>query len=458
MNFPTLEEYALAKGAATRTNRIILPFHRKMYRAITAWAAGKLPDGKRHLGIFIPPRHTKTTTAREAVEWLTGMLPDCEWIYTSHSGKLAKAQTVQIRDTINEDWYRRIFPNTLVKRGNATQDDIATTVGGKIYAAGMEGTLTGFGAGRKRKTFGGGIVIDDPISANDARSPTVRAHVNEWYTQTLKSRRNHDDTPILLIMQRLHLDDLAGYLQKNESEDWYFLTLPALDELAGEMLWPETFSYRSAMKLKEIDPATFYAQYQQQPIIPGGSIIKTDWWQWFNLDEDYRFNGLLFATADTAYKSKDSSDASVIRIWHATQSSLDCVDCAYGRWEFPELLANARAIYEKWHTRGRGLNNFFIEDKASGPSLIQTLTSQGIRALPWLPKDFGFPDDKVSRVHESSWTIAGGKVRLPFNQKHSQVLVEESAQFMPDMSHAHDDHVDTLTMAVSVWRVAGGKA
>lgn len=454
MKFPTLEQYALAKSAATRTKRIILPFHRKMYRAITAWAAGTLPDGKRHLGIFIPPRHTKTTTAREAVEWLTGMFPDSQWIYTSHSGKLAKAQTVQVRDTISEDWYRQIFPNTLIKKGNATQDDIATTAGGKIYAAGMEGTLTGFGAGVKRKTFGGGIVIDDPISANDARSPTVRAHVNEWYTQTLKSRRNHDNTPILLIMQRLHVEDLAAHLRDSEGEDWHFLTLPALDEITGKMLWPETFSYRSAIKLKEIDPATFYAQYQQQPTIPGGSMIKTDWWQWFDLDENYRFNGLLFATADTAYKAKTTADASVIRIWHATHKFLDCVDCVYGRWEFPELLAQSRSIYAKWHVKG--LNNFFIEDKASGTPLVQTLVMQGVNAKPWLPKDFGFPDDKVSKVQEASWTIAGGKVRLPRHQRHSQILVDESAQFMPDMSHAHDDHVDTVTMAVSIWRVAGG--
>lgn len=454
MKFPTLEQYALAKSTATRTKRIILPFHRKMYRAITAWAAGRLPDGKRHLGIFIPPRHTKTTTVREAVEWLTGMFPDSQWIYTSHSGKLAKAQTVQIRDTISEDWYRQIFPNTLIKKGNATQDDIATTAGGKIYAAGMEGTLTGFGAGVKRRTFGGGIIIDDPISADNARSPTVRAHVNEWYTQTLKSRRNHDDTPTLLIMQRLHVEDLAAHLQKTEAEDWHFLSLPAMDEITGEMLWPETFSYRSAMKLKEIDPATFYAQYQQQPTIPGGSMIKTDWWQWFDLDENYRFNGLLFATADTAYEAKSAADASVIRIWHGTHKFLDCVDCVYGRWEFPELLAQSKAIYGKWHVKG--LNNFFIEAKASGTPLVQTLISQGINAKPWLPKDFEFPDDKISRVQESTWTIAGGKVRLPNDQKHSQILVDEAAQFMPDMSHAHDDHVDALTMAVSVWRVAGG--
>lgn len=454
MRFPTLEEYALAKSAATRTHRIILPFHRKMYRAITAWAAGKLPDGKRNLGIFIPPRHTKTTTAREAVEWLTGMIPDSQWIYTSYSGDLAQAQTVQIRDTISEPWYQRMFPHTRIKSGNARQDDIATTAGGKIYAAGMNGTITGYGAGQKRDEFGGAIVIDDPLSANEARSPTKRAHANEWYTQTLKSRRNHDKTPILLIMQRLHIEDLAGHIQKTEPDEWHFLTLPAMDEITGEMLWTETFSRESAEKLKEIDPATFYAQYQQQPIIPGGSMIKTDWWQWFDLDDNYRFNGLLFATADTAYKAKSSADASVIRIWHGTRQHLDCIDCVYGRWEFPELLAQAKAIYSKWHDKG--LNNFLIEDKASGTPLVQTLLSQGIHAIPWVPKDFDFPDDKVSRVQEASWTIAGGKVRLPVGKNHSQILVNESAQFMPDMSHAHDDHVDTLTMAVSVWRVAGG--
>lgn len=436
-----------------RSPRVIRPYHRRLYRAITRWAAGRLPNEKLHLAITIPPRHGKTLAAHDSIEWLFGMYPDSKWIYTSYTAKLAFDQTEKIRDDLCSEWYQRMFPS--LKMDSMKQNHITTTEGGELYAAGMTGTLTGFGAGLKRPGFGGAIIIDDPLSADDARSETVRNHVNEWYTQTLKSRRNHDKTPILLIMQRLHMDDLAGYIMQTEPELWHFINLPALNEATGEMLWPETFSRESAEKMRAIDPMTFYAQYQQEPIIPGGAMLRTEWWQWFELDYRYKFNGLLFATADTAYKAKSTADASVIRIWHGTSKYLDCVDCVYGRWEFPELLRRAQDIFRKW--KDYGLRQFFIEDKATGTPLEQTLRSQGVPAYGWRPADYDFPDDKVSRVQESAWVVAGGHVRLPAGTTHSQVLIDEAARFMPDMSHAHDDHVDTLTMAVSIWRYAGGK-
>lgn len=455
MTFPTLEEYALAKGAANRNPRIVLPhLHGRMYREITRWAAGRLPDDKRNLAICIPPRHTKTMTARETVEWLMGMFPDSEWIYTSYGAQLAADQTMQIRETMLAPWYRRMFPETRIQPGRNRQDDIGTTAGGRVYSAGAGGPLTGFGAGKKRSEFGGAIIIDDPISTEDARSQTKRNTVNEWYTRTISRRKNHDQTPILLIMQRVHQEDLVGHVLKTEPGKWSILSLPAMDTVTGKMLWPETFSYESAMQLKEVDPATFYAQYQQEPVIPGGAMIKTHWWGRFNQDDTYRYDGLIFATADTAYKAKSTADASVIRVWQAKRKTLDCIDCVYGRWEFPELLQQAQGIYDKW--KEKGLKYFFIEDKATGTPLEQTMRRNGVPAYGWNPADYDFPDNKVSRVQEAAWTIAAGHVRLPVEQPHAEILIQEAAQFMPDMSHAHDDHVDTATMAVSVWRHAGG--
>ncbi|MDR4027641.1 MAG: hypothetical protein Q3X05_11505, partial [Bilophila sp.] len=311
MIFPTLEQYARAKGAATRVPRVILPYHRKMYAAITSWAAGTLPGGARNLAITIPPRHGKTLAAHDTVEWLFGMVPESRWLYTAYSADLAVSQTMRIRDALVSDWYRLMFPDTQV-RGNR-QNFVTTAAGGELYGVGMTGTLTGFGAGRKRREFGGAIVIDDPLSAEESRSATRRAHVNEWYTQTLKSRRNHDGTPILLIMQRLHTEDLVGHVLATEPGLWRVLKLSAMDEATGEMLWPETFSRESAELMREVDPMTFYAQYQQEPMIPGGAMIKKEWWQWFDFDGQYRFDGMLFATADTAYKAKSTADASVIR-------------------------------------------------------------------------------------------------------------------------------------------------
>lgn len=178
MIFPTLEQYARAKGAATRVPRVILPYHRKMYAAITSWAAGTLPGGARNLAITIPPRHGKTLAAHDTVEWLFGMVPESRWLYTAYSADLAVSQTMRIRDALVSDWYRRMFPDTQV-RGNR-QNFVTTAAGGELYGVGMTGTLTGFGAGRKRREFGGAIVIDDPLSAEGVtqRDPDAPTSTN----------------------------------------------------------------------------------------------------------------------------------------------------------------------------------------------------------------------------------------------------------------------------------------
>jgi predicted phage terminase large subunit-like protein len=462
MIYPTLEQYALAKGAALRSPRIVLPFHRRMYRAITQWAAGCLPAGARNLAIAIPPRHGKTLAAHDTIEWLMGMVPDSKWIYTSHTAHLAVTQTMEIRDIMLSDWYRRMFPATQAL--GTRQNYVTTTAGGQLYGVGMSGTITGFGAGCKRCEFGGAIVIDDPISSDDARSATERAHVNEWYTQTLKSRRNHDTTPILLIMQRLHTDDLLGHILSTEGNQWHILQLQAMDE-TGDMLWPETFSRASAEQMREVDPATWFAQYQQTPIIPGGNIIKLGWWSFYDPAEHVS-NGLRFITADTAFKEHSDNDASVIQCWDAQEDGLFFVDSIFGRWDFPRLLQNAKAFY---HICGEP-REFWIEDKASGTPLEQILADDGLPAYAWTPKQYSFPDDKVSRMQTAAWVVHGGKVFLPRGNvpvrmdngrvEHvtpgAAALMEEAAAFARDMSHAHDDHCDAFTMAVSLYRDAGG--
>ena len=470
--FPTLERFFCLHGVMDRSPRLIMPFHRDIFKLVHRWAMGELPDGKRHLAVCIPPRHGKTIIAHTAVAWLTGAYPDAQWIYASYSAEMAVRQTMRIKAAMSSEWYREVFPHAAVKPGQGTQKYFETAHGGYVYGAGMDGTLTGFGAGRKRREFGGGIVIDDPIKPSKARSATIRGNANRWFTETLLSRRNHDNTPILIIMQRVHSEDLVGHVMETMPGEWHLYAAQALDEATGEMLWPETFSRKSAEIMRRVDPSTFYAQYQQSPVPPGGNLIKTAWWRTFSPNATgipgSAGAGLIFLTADTAYKAKKTSDASVIRAWLGTRGHLYCLDAVFGRWEFPLLLQEAKDFWERW--KNKGAREFWVEDKASGTPLAQTLRDNGIPAGEWRPADFDFPDDKVGRMNEAAWSVHGGHVLIPEGPDefrvdgsrslhlapHARVLVEECAAFAQDMSHAHDDHCDTLTMAVSVWRNAGG--
>ena len=418
----------------------------------------------RNLLINTPPGSSKTELAVIAfMAWCFARNPHCRFLHLSYSNDLASLNSTSAREILETEAFQQLWPLSFRRDTKSKRrwniESGGRTVGG-VYATSTGGQVTGFRAGFMEQGFSGAIIIDDPIKPEDAWSQSKRETANRRMTNTVRSRRATDDTPVIMIMQRVHEEDPSALaLSGNLGLDFERLVIEAMpgegtDE--ARSYWPDKESLEGLLDLRESAPYTFSSQYQQRPTPLGGAMIKTEWWQWFDFDGQYRFDGMLFATADTAYKAKSTADASVIRVWHGTRNALDCVDCAYGRWEFPELLHAAQLVYERW--KERGLRQFFIEDKATGTPLEQTLRRQGVPAYGWRPADFGFPDDKVSRVQESAWVVAGGRVRLPRGAEHAQVLVDEAARFMPDMSHAHDDHVDTLTMAVSIWRYAGGQA
>jgi predicted phage terminase large subunit-like protein len=449
-----LDDFFRAHGLATDQPREVRPFHQTILDAFTDVIRGTLPDGKHNLMVLMPPRHGKTFLTRDFVAYGLGFFPDAQFIYTGYSATIAGEQTTAIRETVGADWYRSIFPHTQLAKSAA--DHFRTTASGQVYGVGMGGSITGFGAGMKRPQFGGAAILDDPLKSDDARSASALRHCREWYTGTLGSRKNYTDTPIILIQQRLHPDDLAGYLLATERERWHVIRIPGLLE-DGSALWPETKSAQDMEHLKRVDPFTFWSQYQQEPQIPGGNMIKREWWRYYNA-ATYNTHSLIFITADTALKAGDKNDRSSLQCWHATNDYLDLLEDETGRWEFPELLRHIVAFWKKWGGSESPFHasEIYIEDKASGPSLAQMLATQGVPCILWKPGDYDSPNDKVGRVKMSLWFIEGGRVRLPDDDvPWVQPFIEECSSFTGDDS-VHDDRVDAMTIATSVWAYKGG--
>lgn len=462
-----LATYGKAKGIKTRTPYEIRSHVAEICKYFMLAMAGALPDGKRNLAITIPPRHSKSMTANNFIEMAMGLLPDCEFILVSYAKELAVRNAVSIRNTMYQDWYKDMFPHCRIDPKTASRmDNFATTEGGKVYASGNDGTITGFGAGKTRKGFGGAIVIDDPIKPKDAKSETMRQSVIDFYNGTLKSRRNSDHTPIILIMQRVHQEDLVGYITKTEPEDWYVLDIPAYDEQTDTVLWPERVSKKDLMKLKEFDPFTYYSQYQQRPIIPGGSIVKEEWWNFYDdLEEVVKRCSFIGIFGDTACKDTDSSDYSVFQTWGFEGSKhAYLLDQHRGKWIYPDLVKNAQIMWDKWqgHPLGNDARLMFVEDKSSGIGLVQTLNNLDIPTEGWKPGDYDAPDNKVAKAKEASFMIFGGKVWLPNPDTISSAAwvdneyLPEWAAFSEDMSHKHDDQVDPTAMALLTWKDMGG--
>ncbi|NNH02211.1 phage virion morphogenesis protein [Acinetobacter sp. ANC 5414] len=231
----------------------------------------------KRLIINIPPRYSKTELAViNFMAWCFGKAPDSEFIHVSYSATLAANNAFQTRNLVQEASYKRVFPDFALRDDSKAKDDWRTAEGGVCYSQGTGGTITGFGAGKFRDSFGGAIIIDDPHKASEARSDTIRKGVIEWFQNTLESRTNSPDTPIIVIMQRLHEEDLAGWLlDGGNGEEWEHLELSAIQP-DGSALWPAKHNIETLERMELAAPYVFAGQYRQRPSPPAGGFFKPD--------------------------------------------------------------------------------------------------------------------------------------------------------------------------------------
>ena len=302
---------------------------------------------------------------------------------------------------------------------------------------------------------------DDPNKPSLVKSQTELQNTIDLYENAFKSRANNRaKSPILMIMQRVAVEDLAGYVLENESEDWDLVKVPALNEETGESMWEEKLPAAELLKLKKQNPFVYYSQYQQEPIVIGGSVIKTEWFRYYNTADNFTYQCSWF-TADTAQKKGEANDFTVFQHWAKTYDNrLHLIDMVRGKFDAPELREQIIMFWEKWK---KGINGcvpygFYIEDKSSGIGAIQEIRKT--YPLPIIPitraryKDGNMivKQDKFSRVMTIVPYIANGWVYLPNSEKDdiSSVLLAEAAAFRADLGHKHDDQIDCLADAVDI--------
>ena len=427
-----------------REKFIFYPFHLLLIKKLEDIVFGR--NEKQNLAISISPRTGKSAIVKYFLAWSFAVNRNCQNIYTSYSDKLIQKFSGEIRDLINSDLYRTIFGIRL-KRDTQSKSLWNIENGGGLIASPMGGTITGFGAGCMSDDYGGALVIDDPLKADDYKSETERQNCVDFYVNTLKSRReNLDKTPIIIIMQRLHKEDLIGYLMEHEPDDWDFVKLPALQE-DGTSIFPEKISVEYLNKIKNDSPYLFNAQYQQEPIILGGGVFKHTWWQYY-ADTNIPFRR-LYITADTAMKTNEWNDYTAIGVWGVTnENKLYLLDLVHGRFEAPELESAFLALWSKWQNGlgNRRVSAVYIEDKASGTGLIQSLKRKGgLPIVAIMPEK-----DKLSRAMDCVGYIAAGNVYLPQSESHaiSKEVLAETDAFSADLSHSHDDICDMICYGV----------
>ncbi len=435
---------------------IFKDFHKMIVRKLEDIAFDRAE--KKNLVINIAPRFGKSSIMKYFCAWSYLLNPASNCIYTSYSDDLVNNFSKDIRDIIESDAFKTLSGVALNKT-RTSSDYWATTSGGGFRAAPLGGSLTGFGSGCSGDEFGGCTLIDDPLKASNIKSQTEIQNSIDYYLNTLKSRCNNQaKTPIILIMQRLDLNDLTGYVLENEKEDWDLVKIPALDEETGVALWEEKFPAKELLKLKEQAPHVYWGQYQQEPIVIGGSVIKTEWFRFYSKTEPYQYQ-LSYFTADTAQKKGEANDFTVLQFWAKTfDNRLHLIDQVRGKFDAPELREQILLFWNKWRGFSCPPYGFYIEDKSSGIGAIQELKKS--HPIPIIPisrnryKDDGLwkSQDKFSRVMTAVPYLANGWVYLPNSEKDdiSSSILAECAAFKADLTAKHDDQVDCLTDAIDI--------
>jgi predicted phage terminase large subunit-like protein len=207
-------------------------------------------------------------------------------------------------------------------------------------------------------------------------------------------------------------------------------------------LWPERFSLDELKRRERLNPREFASLYQQSPYILGGNIIRTEWWQKYPADLAPENFQTLIITADTAFKKTETADYSVAVVAGIDRNGdIYIVSIMRGKYDFPELKQRLIQLNNRW--RGKGLRAMYIEDKASGQSLLQELKREsGMSVIPYKVNT-----DKVARVNSILPLIQGGRVFIPEEADWLDAFIDESVSF-PNGNH--DDQVDATTMAIDV--------
>jgi predicted phage terminase large subunit-like protein len=456
------------------------------------------------LVINVPPRHCKSSIVSviwPAWEWLT--TPSVQWLFASYAERLSKRDSLKCRRLIQSRGGRReggtllerlgyvgllalLGQDWALARDQSEKFRFENTETGYRLATSVGGTATGEGGDR--------IVIDDPHKADEVESDITRQNVLDWLDGTMSTRLNDPAKgSVVLIMQRLHEQDLTGHML--EQGDCEHLCLPAEFEPShpfvwpqdprtepGELLWPAHFDQREIDRLKRaLGSYRAAGQLQQRPAPATGGIFQNAWWgyyppAWLDALEKAIQSGeeivespwpgpridRMWQSWDTALKDKTTSDYTVGQLWGQAGADSYLLRQVRGRWPLGETISQAAAL-NAWAVKRFprfSSHAVYVENTANGPEIIAALRKRIAGVIPVRPDR-----DKVTRAHAVTPQLEAGNVLVPGDRTLTpdgfrpdpsrtpawvQELIAECASFPKS---AHDDQVDALTQALDPRRV-----
>jgi len=454
-------------------------------------------DGEiKRLIINIPPRCAKsslTSVAFPAWVWTQKINsptsgPGVQFLHASYAQQLALRDSVKCRRLIESPWYKERWGDRYGLTGDQnTKTRFDNTKGGSRLSTSVGSALTGEG--------GNIIVVDDPNAAQEAFSEATIEATIEWWDSALSTRLNDPRSgAFVVIQQRLSEEDLTGHILSKSAGDWTHLMLPMRYEPdrsfttvigwkdprtePGQLLWPERFGDNEVDVLeRQLGPWAAAGQLQQRPEPKGGGVIKREWWQLWDRDDEFPPIEYTIASLDTAYTTKTENDFSALTVWGVFSGGEQ--KAMANRMVKPdgELTASIKRTYTEEHPRiillhawqarlelhelvekvmqtykdVKGFDKLLIENKAAGHSVAQE-----IRRL-YGHEDFAVQlvdpkgQDKLARLYSVQHLFAEGLIYAP-DRAWADMVITQVSTFPKGK---YDDLTDTVSMALKHLREIG---
>lgn len=397
----------------------------------------------KRLIINMPPRGLKSVCVSVAwPAWILGIDPSKRIMAASYSQMLSIKHSMDCRLVVSSDWYKRVFPQTVISKAHNQKSKFLTSKNGFRFATSVGGSATGEG--------GDFLVIDDPHNPLHIASVRMRSRVIEWFEQTFVTRLNDQQNgAIVLVMQRLHTEDLSGYLLSC-GNGWEILKIPAKAPnnrifninqkqykfLEGNLLHQGRDSAEYLVKLQqEIGVSTFAAQYMQEPIPMNSALLNIEDVSFYDqIPNNFEY---FIQSWDTAIKTSEISDYSVCTCYGIIGKTYYLILLFRAKLTYPELKRQVIELSKKYKPQ-----SILIEDRASGQQIIQDMRFEGANNIVAIKPKL----DKVTRFASTIPLFQSAKILLPKNSGFNNVLLQELLTFP---NSKHDDIIDSISQALN---------
>ena len=425
-----------------RTEFDFQPFHDEIIKKLEDIYYRR--NKKKNLMINIAVGSGKSAIIEWFITWAFANDIDPKFLYVSHSDRLITKLSGETLDIIESEYWQSMFNHPLKQKSSVEYSFEGGATRSGMSAAPMGSGITGIDAGNPaaKGKFKGALIIDDPNDADDADSDILLQQARDTYTNKLKTRLRTEDTPIIVIMQRLSTNDLAGYIEDVEYDDYDILRIPAYNENTKTSFWERKFPVEKLMKIKLQTPSLFWSQYQQDPQAAGGGQFTNQMFQVDALPEFFDFTAIV---ADTAYRNSERNDWTVFMAVGKSNGRLYILDIKRMRVNSNKVEGFFLPFIEQYSHRDDFIG-CFIEPKGHGIYLNQHLPELGVPIqADTVIREF-YKDrkkDKLIRANVVLPDIQNHKVTFNYqiNQELVQDCIKECLEF-PDGKH--DDMVDCI--------------